>query len=285
MESSDVRQHKDLVRQQFTYAADAFAASPYKSDMDYRRQYTAYVDPPPGALVLDIATGPGYQALIFARTARLVVGIDITPQMVARAARHRDEAGLYNVKFSLADADCLPFADDTFDVVSCNSSFHHFANPGLVLREMARVCGRGGKVAIDDMLTPEEPARAALHNHIERLRDPSHTRSLPLSELLALVEAAGLHLERYEVSETVRDFQDWMDTVGATPAAVAEVRRLMLDSRDGDTAGMGVRLEESGRLTFIRRGVWLVARKVGSGLLQDGRISRDVAVARQSTSR
>lgn len=263
MVNNDAKRHKDLVREQFSYAADAFASSPYKSDMDYRRQYAAYIDPPPGALVLDIATGPGYQALVFADTARLVVGIDITPEMLLRAVRNRDGAALGNVKFSLADAECLPFADDTFDVVSCNASFHHFTNPGLVLKEMARVCRPGGRVAIDDMVDSEEPNKASLHNHIERMRDPSHTRCLPLSELLSLVELSRLRVERFEISETLRDFQEWMDTVGAMPATVAEVRKLMLDSISGDAAGMSVGLNNRGRLTFIRTGVWLVARKAG----------------------
>jgi len=57
---------------------------------------------------------------------------------------------------------------------------------------MARVCHLQGVVVIQDLIVSEFPARAAYQNRFEQLRDTSHTRALPLSELLALFTACGL---------------------------------------------------------------------------------------------
>ena len=55
-----------------------------------------------------------------------------------------------------------------------------------VLAEMVRVTRPGGQVALIDIITSERPEKADLHNALERTRDPSHTRALPLSELIML---------------------------------------------------------------------------------------------------
>ncbi len=61
--------------------------------------------------VLDIATGGGHTALALAPQVREVVASDLTPAMLAAAARHLAERGASNVRFEIADAESLPFAD------------------------------------------------------------------------------------------------------------------------------------------------------------------------------
>ena len=61
---------------------------------------------------------------------------------------------------------------------------------------MARVTARGGRIALLDIITSEDSGQAALHNRLERERDPSHVRSLPLSELVRLFEGYGLRRVR-----------------------------------------------------------------------------------------
>lgn len=72
-------------------------------------------------------------------------------------------------------------------------SMHHFLHPAAVLAEMKRACAPGGKaVVIDATLVP---AKAEGYNAFEKLRDPSHTRAMPLEELPSLMQQSGLTVE------------------------------------------------------------------------------------------
>lgn len=74
-----------------------------------------------------------------------------------------------------------------------HSSMHHFLHPTAVLAEMKRACAPGGKaVVIDATLVP---AKAEGYNAFEKLRDPSHTRAMPLEELPSLMQQSGLTVE------------------------------------------------------------------------------------------
>jgi hypothetical protein len=64
-----------------------------------------------------------------------------------------------------------------------------------MLREMARVCRARGTIVVEDIDASEHPERAAYQDGWEILRDPSHVRTLALSELLQLVRDAGLETD------------------------------------------------------------------------------------------
>jgi ubiquinone/menaquinone biosynthesis C-methylase UbiE len=79
----------------------------------------------------------------------------------------------------------LPLPDAAFSVVVTRYSFHHFLDPKAVLAEMVRVCRPGERVAVIDVFT-SGPEHAEVYNRVEKLRDPSHVRALPLAELTGL---------------------------------------------------------------------------------------------------
>src|SRR6185312_6411891 len=118
--------------------------------------------------------------------------IDMTPAMLARARSMAKEQGLGNVSWDLGQASSLPYGTASFSIVVTRFSFHHFIEPLAVLKEMVRVCAPGGRVLVADVHTSTDPTKAAAFNRMERLRDPSHVRALPLAELKALFPAAGL---------------------------------------------------------------------------------------------
>lgn len=86
----------------------------------------------------------------------------------------------------------LPFPDASFSIVTCRYAFHHFEHPSAVLAEMKRVCQPGGRMVLADVHAAADPERAAAFNRMERLRDPSHVRALPLAEWESLVRQTGL---------------------------------------------------------------------------------------------
>jgi len=106
-----------------------------------------------GERVLDIATGTGSAALAAARRCCSVVGIDFAPAMLARA-RCRATAEQLDVVFREADAEDLPFPDESFDVVISCFGVMFAPDQRQAARELVRVCRRGGRVGLASW-TPE----------------------------------------------------------------------------------------------------------------------------------
>lgn len=104
-----------------------------------------------GDRVLDVGCGTGIFAGRIARQypGANVVGLDLSPGML-QIARHNCKHLDENVQFVEGDSEHLPFADDSFDVVTCVHSFHHYPNKHRVLAEMERVLRPGGIVCIID---------------------------------------------------------------------------------------------------------------------------------------
>jgi ubiquinone/menaquinone biosynthesis C-methylase UbiE len=115
--------------------------------------------------VLDIGTGPGQIALKLAARLPgwLAVGVDRSPNMIRQAVAASQAAQstpphpgrkAAEVEFLVADANCLPFPDGSFDLVVCNSVLHHLENPAGLLTEMARVVGPDGAILLRDLRRP-----------------------------------------------------------------------------------------------------------------------------------
>ena len=83
--SSSSSDHKEVVRQEFTHQAPAYAANPLIADRSQLIRLVQIVHPQPQDRVLDVATGPGFVALAFAEAGCEVVGIDLTEAPLAIA--------------------------------------------------------------------------------------------------------------------------------------------------------------------------------------------------------
>jgi SAM-dependent methyltransferase len=137
---------------------------------------------------------------------RHATGIDVTPAMLQRARALAAEKRLANITWQEGEVERLPYPDGAFTIVVTRFAMHHFLDPAAVFREMVRVCVPGGRVVVVDTYVSPDPAKAAAFNRLERLRDPSHARSLALAELQGLFGAAGLGEPRatfYELRDTV----------------------------------------------------------------------------------
>lgn len=141
-------------------------------------------------LVLDVACGPGLVACEFAKIARHVTGIDLTEKMIEQAINRQNEMALANMSWDIGTASPLPYPSASFSLVVTRYSFHHFLNPKAVLMEMIRVCKPDGIVLIADAALPSDKVDA--YNHMEKLRDPSHTKALSYEEWEQLLDDSGL---------------------------------------------------------------------------------------------
>lgn len=101
----------------------------------------------PGMKVLDVACGTGNLALPAARAGADVTGIDIAPNLVEQARENAKREGL-KVQFDEGDAEALPYADASFDVVVTMFGAMFAPRPELVAAELKRVCRPGGVIAM-----------------------------------------------------------------------------------------------------------------------------------------
>jgi SAM-dependent methyltransferase len=108
-----------------------------------------------GECVVDVGCGAGMDSLIAARMAGptgVVVGVDMTPAMLAKARSSAAEAGFSNVEFLEGYAEGLPVSEGWADVVISNGVLNLTPDKVAVLKEMARVLKPGGRLQIGDIL-------------------------------------------------------------------------------------------------------------------------------------
>jgi ubiquinone/menaquinone biosynthesis C-methylase UbiE len=254
--------HNEIVRESFSTQAQAFASNPWVTDEQRVKRLVSAAHLTGKERVLDIATGPGYIAEAFASESREVVGMDLTEAMLAIARQRTKERGIKNVSFRAGDAQNILFEKAQFDVVVCRLALHHVLQPAKVLSEMSRVCRRDGTVLVEDIYASEHPARAAYQDRWEILRDPSHVRALPLSELLYLFRDAGLETETVLTADDLRpEVERWLATTKVLEDKASEARRLLEDDLRHDLSGTRPFRDESGALFFHARTAILAGRK------------------------
>jgi arsenite methyltransferase len=108
----------------------------------------------PGERVLDLGSGAGTDSLIAAQMVGEnghVTGVDMTPEMLGKARSAAAEMGVTNVEFVEGEAERLPFADESFDVVVSNGVIDLIPDKDAVFGELHRVLTPGGRLQIADV--------------------------------------------------------------------------------------------------------------------------------------
>ncbi|MGH2984358.1 MAG: class I SAM-dependent methyltransferase [Solirubrobacterales bacterium] len=195
----------------------AGAALSFGQDPRWRRAMVARVGAGPRDRVLDVATGTGLvAAALVRRSGCAVVGLDQSPEMLARAEgrlRSNPQLGA-RIELVRGEAESLPFADRDFDHLTFTYLLRYLDDPGATLRELARVVKPGGRIAsLEFMLPPNRVARSLWRlytrvglptlgrlisrdwQEVGRFLGPSITdlyQRLPLERQLELWRAAGI---------------------------------------------------------------------------------------------
>jgi ubiquinone/menaquinone biosynthesis C-methylase UbiE len=160
-----------------------------------------------GKTVLDVATGGGHVAERLRQAGCEVVTCDSAPGM-------RPDV--------ICRAEDLPFADGSFDAVTCRVAAHHFEDPGAAVRELARVARE--LVLVADNLFSGEAGEEA-----DRLRDPTHVRNYSEDEWRELFKQADLEVGQFEREQKWVELARWLERAGCMGEEAGRVRALLAD--------------------------------------------------------
>lgn len=217
--------------------------------------------PKPDDQVLDIATAAGHNAFSFAPHVHYVIGLDLTPEMLLQARELAQSRNVPNIGFSQGDAECLPFADERFSIVTCRIAPHHFPDLETALKEMARVCQRGGCLAICDNVMPEDTDTAAYINSLEARRDPSHHWAYSREEWRQFLQQVGLVLEIEETLPKKMNFVSWAERMSVPEALTQELRQEVLHAPYLARDYLNPRMEENELFFDLTEGIF-ISRKI-----------------------
>jgi arsenite methyltransferase len=146
----------------------------------------------PGETVLDLGSGAGFDCLLAARQLNgtgQVIGVDMTPPMIAKARRNAAAAGFANVEFRLGEIEHLPVADASVDLIISNCVINLSPEKAQVFREAYRVLKPGGRLAIADVVATK-PVPASLRQKLEAIGACIAGAAL-ISDLKTMLREAG----------------------------------------------------------------------------------------------
>lgn len=154
LESPDSKRR--YVRRLFSTIADRYdlitVLLSFGLDRRWKQRLVSLADVRPGTRALDLACGTGDIAFELAERGASVVGLDITPRMI-ELARARDRAA----RFLVGDMMSLPFADNTFDIVTTGYGLRNVPDLVVSIAEIRRVLVPGGQLLSLDFNRPMQP--------------------------------------------------------------------------------------------------------------------------------
>ncbi|GEN55021.1 class I SAM-dependent methyltransferase [Halobacillus faecis] len=203
--SDEVKRH---VKEVFSKNKQAYVDSTThkkQSDLDGMIEW---LKPGPSHKALDIATGGGHVAKALSSHCGTVFATDLTKDMLQNTARHLNSQ--QNIEYVVADAEQLPFLDESFDLVTCRIAPHHFPSPHDFIEEVARVLKDQGRFLMIDNVAPEDDELDEFYNHFEKMRDYSHVRALKVSEWEKLFRTHQLSVKKHLTRKKAMPFSDWV---------------------------------------------------------------------------
>lgn len=197
----------------------------------------------PDEKVLDVGTGTGVAAVTAARAGANVTGLDLTPELLAEARLNAEIAGC-SIRFDEGDAEQLPYADASFDVVLSQFGHMFAPRPDVVMAEIRRVLKPGGRVAFATW--PPEHFTGRMFAFVGRNSPPPPPGAAPppqwgstavITERLAAgfeppffergtMRFSALSLAHYRtfMERSVGPMQKLVERLQSDPAALARVR-------------------------------------------------------------
>lgn len=230
---TDQQAAKSHSRARFSQYAQGYVTSETHSGGSDLDRLAVFADPQPDWTAVDIATGGGHTALKLAPHVRRMIATDYAPVMLMTARDAISAKAVSNVDYVPADAENLPFADSSVELVVCRVAAHHFPDIFKFVQESARILKPGGKLVIQDHVLPDDAKDAAYIEAFERLRDPSHYQALSEYEWRGVFLDAGLTVDQVELLLRRAKMLGWAERQGCTPEVIERLHILMVQAPAG----------------------------------------------------
>jgi methionine biosynthesis protein metW len=202
-------EYKKLSLKEFDRAAEKFDDDDPSVYNMCRKDYPAVLAEAvkePFSDLLDAGCGTGAMLYMFKRDYpdKNCTGIDLSEKMIETAKKKQ----LKGVRFVAGDCENLPFAENSFDVVTCSMSFHHYPNPEKFFISLHKVLRPGGRLVLRDMASKNKVMMWFI-NHIEiplanKVMRKGDVHCYSRDDIQRLCEASGLKLEKYVVQKGFR---------------------------------------------------------------------------------
>ena len=216
------------VKAQFAKTSDAYVTSSIHAKGEDLQVLLELAGNVKDKTVLDVATGAGHTALVFAQAGARVTATDLTPEMLMKARVFLKSQNVHDVIFQEASAERLPFANDSFDIVTCRIAAHHFADPESFVKEVARVLKPQGQFLLVDNISPVDKDLAKVMNHIEKTRDPSHVWAYSISIWIDYLTTADLEIHALQRFKREKDYVSWTKNAQTPKEIVGELEQYIL---------------------------------------------------------
>lgn len=202
-------QYKKLSLKEFNQAAEKFDDNDPSVYNLCRKDYhdvLVEVIKEPFSDLLDAGCGTGAMLGMFRKDCpdKNYTGIDLSEKMIQTAKKKK----LDGVRFVACDCENLPFEKDSFDVVTCSMSFHHYPNPEKFFQSLHRVLRPGGRLILRDMAAKSK-AMMWFFNHIEipvlnKVLRKGDVHVYSKEDIQQLCCISDMKLESYEVRKGFR---------------------------------------------------------------------------------
>lgn len=220
------------------------------------------VQPQSSWRTLDIATGGGHTAIAFSRHVHEVIATDLTNRMLIAAKQNAEVQGASNIRYAQVDAHHLPFANQSFECITCRIAPHHFPDVGAFVNEATRLLKPDGILAIADNVVSGEARTARLVNNLERFRDPSHHWAYSLDDWETFFFSAGLTVSHTQIATKDTDVDEWASRLAMAGNDLIRLKALILNTPKPVTDWLKPR-QIGSRLIFTVTEAVIVGRKAG----------------------
>jgi len=223
-----MRTHEQTVQSQFDPRAQAYLTSAVHSagpDLERAKALAAQAGLST-AQALDIGCGGGHLSFALAPYVARMVALDPSAGMLATVAKAASARALSGIEVRQGNAESLPFADGSFQLVCTRYSAHHWTRLEESVREVGRVLAPGGHALVIDTLGHDDALVDTFIQSIELLRDPSHVRNRSRAEWRSLLQSAELLEIEHAEWPTHLEFASWVERMQTPADRVAVIRSL-----------------------------------------------------------
>lgn len=165
-----------------------------------------------GETVLDLGSGGGFDAFLAAQKVGetgVVIGVDMTPEMVSKARANAKKTGHTNVDFRLGEIENLPVADSLIDVIISNCVINLSPEKAKVFQESYRVLKPGGRLAIFDVVATAEFPEKLKSDMV--LLTACMSGASSITEIEAMLKDAGFEAIAIKPKDKSREFiRNWV---------------------------------------------------------------------------